>query len=141
MTALAQTVAETIHAIKETEAPMPPAYRQGWQDACDKVAAALHHGAGGLDRLVRDVASQPEAKVAQTVAELVAWLRESANHWCDDTALNREMAAMERAAADALEAQAARIAELEKSIGAAMIMGKEEAWHELRAALIGKDKG
>jgi hypothetical protein len=106
MTALAQTVAETIHAIKETEAPMPPAYRQGWQDACDKVAAALHHGAGGLDRLVRDVASQPEAKVAH-----------------------------------ALEAQAARIAELEKSIGAAMIMGKEEAWHELRAALIGKDKG
>lgn len=63
---------EIVNEVKETLSPMPHVYRQGWQDACEKVRREVYRRIGRVNGLVREVVVDaslaPEAFNAGIVA-------------------------------------------------------------------------
>lgn len=67
-----KSILEMIDEIKDSRSPMPHVYRQGWEDACERIQQTLcDSGARIRNRLVRGVVDQTvEAQAAMRSEEL-----------------------------------------------------------------------
>jgi hypothetical protein len=69
-----------IEKIKEAPHPMPRLYRQGWQDACDKISEEVRNSpSGGSDGVVREVvAASAMTDDIKSAVEAARWITERA---------------------------------------------------------------